>query len=137
MWIVAAYGSYLAVSVAVTLWVGKTLYRNGRVFLVDAFHGNGELAESVNHLLVAGFYLVNAGYVALALRTGDDVLTARAAIEAVCGKVGTVLLVLGTMHFLNLYVLSRLRKRGVARPPARPDGAGWGSEGTPMGRVLD
>lgn len=122
MYIVACYIAYLAVSLAVTIWVARTLHRNGRSFLIDAFHGNGELADSVNHLLVVGFYLINIGYVALALRTGDPVPTVRSAIELVCDKLGVVLIVLGVMHFFNLYVFNRLRKRGLAdlRQPLPP-----------------
>lgn len=123
MYIVACYVTYLAVSLAVTVWVAQTLHRNGRSFLVDAFQGNRELADSVNHLLVVGFYLINVGYVTLALRTADPVPTVRSAIELVCDKLGVVLIVLGIMHFFNLYVFNRLRRRGQAelRPPFPPD----------------
>lgn len=123
MYIVGCYVTYLVVSLAVTVWVARTLHRNGRAFLVDAFHGNNELADSVNHLLVVGFYLINVGYVALALRTGAYVANARAAIELVCDKLGMVLIVLGGMHFFNIYVFNRLRRRGQAdfRPPLPPD----------------
>ncbi len=124
MYIVVCYIAYLVVSVAVTVWVAQTLRQNGRSFLIDAFQGNGELADSVNHLLVVGFYLINVGYVTLALRTTAQVETARAAIELVCDKIGLVLIVLGAMHFFNLYVFNRLRRRGQAelRPPFPPDG---------------
>jgi cytochrome c biogenesis protein CcdA len=103
--------------------VAQSLRRNGRSFLIDAFHSNRELADSVNHLLVVGFYLINVGYVALALRTGELAPTVRSAIELVCDKLGVVLIVLGVMHFFNLYVFNRLRKRGLAelRPPFPPD----------------
>ena len=123
MFIVICYTVYLIASLAVTIWVAQTLRRNGRTFLVDAFHGNNELADSVNHLLVVGFYLINVGCVTLALRTTAEVEDTRAVIELVCDKVGLVLLVLGGMHFLNLYVFNRLRRRGQAelRPPILPD----------------
>jgi hypothetical protein len=111
MYIVACYVSYLLISLAVTVWVARTLHKNGRVFLVDAFHGNAELADSVNHLLVVGFYLINVGYVSLALRTAGNLDTLRAAIELVSDKIGLVLLVLGGVHFFNLVVFSRIRKR--------------------------
>jgi hypothetical protein len=101
-------------SLAVTVWVARTLHKNGRVFLVEAFHGNAELADSVNHLLVVGFYLINIGYVTLALRTEGNLVTLRSAIELVSDKIGIVLLVLGGMHFFNLYVFSRMRKRSRA-----------------------
>ena len=124
MYIIVCYAAYLVVSVAATIWVAQTLRQNGRSFLVDAFHGNLELADSVNHLLVVGFYLINVGYVALALHTAAEVATARSAIELVCDKLGLVLIVLGVMHFINLYVFNRLRRRGEAdlRPPLPPNG---------------
>ena len=109
--IVITYLTYLAISIALTVWVAQTLHRNGRVFLVDVFRGNEALADSVNHLLVVGFYLINLGYVSLALRLGYDVETARHGIEALSWKVGLVLLVLGGMHFFNLFVFSRIRSR--------------------------
>ena len=109
--IVFTYLAYLSISVALTVWVAHTLFKNGRVFLVDVFQGNESLADSVNHLLVVGFYLVNFGYVSLALRIGNDVTTVRAGIEALSWKVGLVLVVLGAMHFTNLYVFSRIRRR--------------------------
>ena len=123
MYIVVCYVAYLAISLAVTIWVARTLHHNGRSFLIDAFQGNRELADSVNHLLVVGFYLINIGYVALAMRTGETIPTVRSAIELVCDKLGVVLIVLGIMHFFNLYVFNRLRKRGLAdlRPPIPPD----------------
>ena len=110
-YIVATYLLYLAISIVLTVWVARTLFVNGRVFLVDVFHGNDKLADSVNHLLVVGFYLINLGYVTLALRLGYDVADTRVSIEALSRKIGAVLLVLGAMHFLNLYVFSRIRRR--------------------------
>ena len=88
--------------------------------MVDAFHGNTELADSVNHLLVVGFYLINIGYVTLALRATETLNTLRSAIELVSDKVGLVLLVLGFMHFFNLFVFSRIRKRARAGSKLRP-----------------
>ena len=132
---VICYAAYLAISLAATIWVATTLHRNGRIFLVDAFHGNTELADSVNHLLVVGFYLINIGYVSMALRTPGNLAGAREGIELVSGKIGVVLLVLGMMHFGNLYVFSRLRRRtperfGAAPPPPPAVHPG-------LGRVLD
>jgi hypothetical protein len=111
MYVIGCYISYLVICLAVTIWVAHTLHKNGRIFLVDAFHGNTELADSVNHMLVVGFYLINIGYVALALHATDTLNTLRASIELVSDKVGLVLLVLGFMHFFNLFVFSRIRKR--------------------------
>ncbi|MFN7998347.1 MAG: hypothetical protein U0Q18_32295 [Bryobacteraceae bacterium] len=139
MYIVISYIAYLVLSLGVTIWVARTLHRNGRVFLVDAFQGNTELADSVNHLLVVGFYLINIGYVTMALRTSVTLDSVRQVIELVCDKIGVVLLVLGAMHFSNLYIFNRLRRRGHAHNDRRPVAAngGWGAAGEPMGKVLE
>jgi len=130
-WIITAYLVYLAISIALTIWVARTLHKSGRIFLVDSFLGNEKLAGSVNHLLVVGFYLINVGYVTLALKYGVVATTAQECLEVLSTKVGLVLLVLGFMHFFNLYVFTRMRKRGLASrhlspevPPLMPKGVG-------------
>jgi hypothetical protein len=117
------YLAYLAISVALTIWVARTLHKNGRIFLVDSFLGNEPLADSVNHLLVVGFYLVNIGFVTLALKYGDKATNAQTALEILSSKVGLVLVVLGIMHFFNLFVFSGMRRRGLHQkftPPVIP-----------------
>lgn len=119
----AAYLAYVAISIGLCVWVGRTLHRNGRPFLVDVFH-RPELADSVNHLLVVGFYLVNFGYMSLALKVATPPHTPTEAVETLSWKVGLVLVVLGAMHFFNLFVFSRIRahKRLVDAPrPVAPD----------------
>lgn len=108
---VITYLAYLAISVVLTIWVAQTLHQNGRIFLLDVFHGNEGLADSVNHLLVVGFYLINMGYVSLALKLGYTLESTQESIEALSWKIGMVLIVLGGMHFFNLYVFSRIRRR--------------------------
>ncbi len=121
------YILYLLISVGLTIWVARTLHRNGRAFLVDAFSGNESLADSVNHLLVVGFYLINIGYVTLALQLkfgNAEPTTLQGAIEFLSFKVGLVLVVLGVMHFGNLFLFSRMRRRMMlhdAPPPVAPD----------------
>jgi hypothetical protein len=117
------YLAYLAISVALTVWVGQTLHKNGRIFLVDSFHGNEALADSINHLLLVGFYLINVGYVTLAMKYGEKPADLQGVLEALSTKIGAVLLILGVMHFFNLYVFSKMRRRALlngAPPPIPP-----------------
>src|SRR2546423_687269 len=118
------YIGYLLLSAGLTAWVARVLFHNGQVFLDDAL-GDERLARSVNHLLVVGFYLVNLGYAAVAIRVSGVVVTASDAGETLSVKIGLVLLVLGAVHFSNLYVLSRFRRRRLlagAAPPPPPAG---------------
>lgn len=110
-WTVATYVAYLLVAVPLTVWVATTLSSNGRVFLEDVFTGSEALAHAVNRLLVVGFYLLNLGFVSLYLRSGADVVDLRGLLEQLSVKIGVVTLVLGVVHFLNVWVFSAMRRR--------------------------
>ena len=115
--------AHLTLCVGAAVWVGRTLYKHGRVFLIDAFGGNAALADAVNHLLVVGFYLINIGYVFETLNGWYRAADGMSMVGMVGDKVGTVLLVLGAMHFFNLFVFSRIRRRALVRnapPPVAP-----------------
>jgi hypothetical protein len=123
--VVGTYSAYLTLSIALTIWVAHTLSHNGQLFLDDVFHGNKALAKSVNHLLVVGFYLINLGYISLALKLGYDISTLRQSVEALSDKVGFVLVMLGCMHFFNMLIFGIIRKSTSVendnRPPVTPD----------------
>ena len=110
------YLIYIAASIFLTVWVGDTLFRNGRPFLVSVFKEDG-LADSVNRLLVVGFYLVNFGAAALLINTGGSPPTVTDMVKQTVTRIGAVLLVLGLMHFNNLMVLRAIRRRDRPMPP--------------------
>ena len=120
---VNTYLFYIAVSIGLTVWVGHTLHKNGRPFLLHAFDDNALTADSINNLLLVGFYLMNFGFVCLALREAAPVIGLQGAIELLSVKIGKVLLVLGGMHFFNMHMLHKLGRR---RPwiPLSPPGLG-------------
>ncbi len=112
------YIAYFLVSLGMTIWVGRTLHKNGRLFLIDAFSGNQDMADAVNHLLLVGFYLLNLGFILVFLRTGSKPADVVEGVEYISTKLGVVTLVLGAMHFFNMFNFSRMRKKGaVHRPP--------------------
>jgi hypothetical protein len=118
LWI---YIAYLVVCVGMTIWVARTLRHNGAILLSDAFAKNGALAESVSHLLVVGFYLINIGFICLALKYGGRVQDEVDGLELLGTKVGFVMLVLGGMHFMTFGILSKhlpRGDRGTGIPPA-------------------
>ncbi|KAF0103067.1 MAG: hypothetical protein FD144_2242 [Rhodospirillaceae bacterium] len=109
----AYYAAYVALSLGITVWVGNTLSKNGLVFLVENFEGREELARSVNHLLLVGFYLINVGFITLMLRYGGRPDGLVEAVEYLSTKIGLVVVLLGIMHFTNMYVLMRFRKSAL------------------------
>lgn len=112
--------TYLSLSLATTWWVGNTLFRNGAAFLAETFLGKERLADSVNRLLLVGFYLINGGWVARAIKGTVPPWGASQVIENVATSYGGVLLILGVMHFGNLYVLTRMRRRAIADRSSAP-----------------
>src|SRR4029079_860161 len=103
-YIISLYGFYLGITILLTIWVARTLFKNGKVFLVDIFHGNKELADSVNNLLLVGFYLINIGYAVYTLQVTASIINLQEMIEELSIKVGLIILILGGMHFFNLYI---------------------------------
>jgi hypothetical protein len=122
---VVMYAVYLAISIGLTLWVGTTLSRAGALFLEDAFADSG-LSLAVNRLLVVGFYLLNFGFVSVAMRDGATVTDTASVMERLSLKIGLVLVVLGAIHFFNLSALGRYRRsrlRQAASVPPLPPSA--------------
>ena len=62
MYIRVCYIRHLAISFIATVWVSQALVRNRRTFLIDAFHGNVELADLGQPSVLVGFYLISVGY---------------------------------------------------------------------------
>jgi hypothetical protein len=106
-----SYLLYLVISIGITIWVARTLSRNGKVFLVQCFGHNAELADSTNHLLVVGFYLVNIGFITLTLSLGTEPTTWPEAIRFLSSKVGLAVLVLGGMHFFNMSAIAHFGRK--------------------------
>jgi hypothetical protein len=117
---VVTYLLYLAVTMPLTVWVGHALSRHGEIFLVDVFHGDQRLANAVNQLLVIGFYLLNFGYLTYFMSSSVEVTTGRALMEALSTKVGGVALVIGLVHFGNVWCLNAFRRRAMLRAQAMP-----------------
>lgn len=108
---VIAYILYLLFSIGLTVWVARMLFQNGRIFLVEVFKGNAELTDSVNKLLLVGFYLINLGYISLTLKSAITLYNTTDLIEFLSYKLGVIILILGGMHFTNLAIFFRLRRK--------------------------
>ena len=126
------YGTYFVVSLAVTIWVGRTLFRSGRPFLVEAFHGSDAMADSVNNLLIIGFYLVNVGFMLLFLSSKEHPRTGIEVVEHLDPPV--------LVRFLERASQQVRRRRGggarghAFHQPRRPERPAYVGPGVPAAR---
>ncbi|MEM6344239.1 MAG: hypothetical protein AAF927_10180 [Bacteroidota bacterium] len=111
------YLIYLGLAFVLTFLVGRSLFRNGRPFLVDIFKGDSKLADSINRLLLTGFYLLNVGYVSLSMYSSQNIRTVEHMVEKLSYKLGLLFVILGVVHIINLIVLYKTRKRNSDREP--------------------
>ena len=109
--VVTVYILYLAISIAITIWVARTLSKNGAIVLVQCFGHNSELARSTNHLLVVGFYLINIGFITLTLSLGNEPTSWPEAMRFLSSKVGLAVIVLGGMHFFNMSAIAHFGRK--------------------------
>lgn len=107
------YIIYLILVSLITIFVARTLSKNGAVFLVDGFGGDKALADSINHLLVVGFYLINLGFALLQLDSHRSIETVDRAVVFLSSKIGFVMVVVGVMHFFNLFVISQFKNSQI------------------------
>jgi hypothetical protein len=103
--------AYLAIAVAITVWVGRSLKRHGIVVATNGDETDRDIVDAFSRLLVAGFYLVSFGAVNIALKERQAVATAQSALELLSTKVGWILLILGVMNLVLTLVFSEVRKQ--------------------------
>jgi len=108
---IMAYIIYLPVAFTLTIFVARTLFKNGKVFMLDIFIGREEIAYATNKLFEVGFYLLNLGFALLILRFNYDLENKQIMIEALSYKIGGFSIYLGLMLFFNLYLFFRGKRK--------------------------
>ena len=136
--IVQAYLIYLPVTLALTFYVARTLFKNARVFMMDIFNGRVEIADSTNRLFEVGFYLLNMGFALWFLKidqgeyqdfdsgAGQVTLyrhlldTNQELVEILASKLGGFAIYLGITLFLHLYLFFRGKRKASEMRRLRP-----------------
>lgn len=107
---VFAYLTYLSICLGLTVWVAHVLFKNAQVFLDEIFKKKEAFSASVSHLLKIGFYLVNFGLILFLLQVSQTINNYQVLVEVLSIKIGTIILLLGALHFANVYLLFKLRR---------------------------
>ncbi len=99
---VIAYIIYLFITYLITVHVGLSLHRNGRIYILTLLKGNSLLTDSINNLLLAGYYLLNLGYATLMIRQWQTVHTVAEVLSSIAVMTGRIMLLLALIHFMNM-----------------------------------
>ncbi|HQV52027.1 MAG: hypothetical protein IPI00_16715 [Flavobacteriales bacterium] len=121
---ILAYMVYLTITMGLTLYVARTLFRNARVFMLDIFNGKEDIAHSTNKLFEVGFYLLNIGFAMKILKIDhyyrDVAFGYQAMVEVLASKIGGFSIYLGIMLFFNLFLFFRGRRKSREHRPLPP-----------------
>ncbi|TSE11057.1 MULTISPECIES: hypothetical protein [Aquimarina] len=111
------YMIYLPITIILTYFVSKTLFKNGKTFMIDIFKGKEDIALATNRLFEVGFYLLNIGWALLILKINAYQFqnTYQNLVEVLSSKIGGFSIYLGIMLFLNLFLFFRGRKKANKR----------------------
>lgn len=112
-----AYLIYLPIVIVLTWYVAHTLFKNGKIFMLDIFHGKTDIALSTNRLFETGFYLLNLGFALLIMEISVVIYSSQSLMEMLSMKIGGFSIYLGIMLFFNLYLFFRGRR--ISRERAR------------------
>ena len=103
---------YILITGFITIYVGKILFKNGRHFLLSMLLEE-TLTDSVNRILLTGYYLVNLGYVSLMLSVRPPVESLSDLISSLSTSVGRIMLTLGLMHYFNIAIVTIWNKINI------------------------
>lgn len=112
--ILIGYAIYLPIVFFLTYYVSKTLFRNGKIFMLDIFKGREEIAFATNKLFETGFYLLNLGFALMILELNIYKDTYQNLIESLSYKIGGFSIYLGIMLFFNLFLFFRGKRKAKA-----------------------
>ncbi|PVX46488.1 hypothetical protein C8C85_2350 [Flavobacterium sp. 103] len=109
--ILIGYAIYLPIAIFLTYYVSKTLFQNGKIYMLDIFKGREEIANATNKLFETGFYLLNLGFALMILQLSIYDNSYQSLVEALSYKIGSFSIYLGLMLFLNLYFFFRGKRK--------------------------
>ena len=104
------YGIYIALMSIVIYKIGKVCYKNGKVFILNVLCDE-ELTNSINKTLLAGYYLVNIGFVIYTIKEWPQIDRPLEIINELAKYVGSLMILLASLHYFNIYFITHLLKK--------------------------
>ncbi len=113
-----SYVIYLSITIFITVYVGWLLFKNGWIHLKATFGKEEQLAEKINQLLLVGYYLLNIGYSVQSIHTWPSINNTLQLCTEVGTRSGKIILLLGIMHFVNMWATHYYGKKLIVHQPS-------------------
>lgn len=107
---IVSFAVYFFLTVPIIVFVGWKCFTIGRIYLLDLFT-EIKICDSVNRILLIGYYLMNIGYVTFSLSEGLKTETSELFIVSILTKTATIILLIAVMHYINIFLLTYFRKQ--------------------------
>lgn len=107
---ILSYIIYGIITFYITVKVGWICYKNG-IHFIQLELQDEQIAQSVNKLLLVGYYLLNLGYALSMIYTWNTIHNQLELISALSYRTAYIILGLGCLHYFNIAMIALLRKK--------------------------
>lgn len=104
------YILYILISSSVVFWIGELCYKNGKIYIMNYFPKAINFGNSINKMLKIAYYLLNIGLAIWTLHSIRDIFSSVEMILEISKRLSTILLIIGILHFINIYTLYLIHK---------------------------
>ena len=109
-----SYIIYAPIAIYITVVVGYQCYRNGLVYVQSIFKDE-KVSESINKILLAGYYLTNIGYAIMMIHRWKKVENSIEMINVLSENLASIVMILALLHYLNIITLSMCRQVAISK----------------------
>ncbi len=99
------YIFYILISSLIVIYVGNFCYKNGKVYILSYFPNDINFGNGINKLLRIAYYLLNIGLAIYSLNSIKNISDRVEAISEISQRLSFILLIIGILHFINIYTV--------------------------------
>lgn len=109
-----SYIIYAPIAIYITVIVGWRCYKNGLVY-VESIFKDEKVSESINKILLVGYYLTNIGYAIMMIQRWEKVENTIDMINVLSENLASIVMILAILHYLNIITLSMWRQVAISK----------------------
>ena len=109
-----SYIIYAIITIYITVIVGYKCYKSGYVYVLSIFE-EVAISQSINKILLLGYYLTNIGYAITIISTWNKITSVNEMVSELSLRIASIVFILALMHYINMIVLTLWRKTSLSK----------------------